>query len=185
MGFLLRKIWHLIGTIIPLIYFFSSLSPKKAALIVFVIFIFVFIGDVLRLFYPPLNKWFLNYFGFLVKEKEKKSITGSTYYLFAISITLFFFPKTIATCAILYLTLGDPIAAIVGHYFPLFRIWQEKSLGGTLANFIVCLNIGFYFFSPFVAIIGAITATLVELFSPIDDAISIPLCSALVLYYVL
>ncbi|AMM39825.1 dolichol kinase [Candidatus Desulfofervidus auxilii] len=177
----LRKFWHLLGNAIPIIYYFSSLSSKKAAFIMFIIFLCVFVLDVLRLIYHPFNHWFLNHFGILVKEKEKHAITGSTYYFLAISITIFFFPKNIATCAILYLTLGDPIAAIVGHYLPLTPIFKQKTLGGSLANFFTCLIIGVCFFPFIIALLGAITATLAELFSPIDDAISIPLCSALVL----
>jgi len=177
----LRKLWHLLGNAIPVIYYFSSLSSKKAAFIIFVIFLCVFALDTLRLIYCPFNHWFLNHFGILVKEKEKHTITGSTYYFLAISITIFFFPKDIATCAIFYLTLGDPIAAIVGHYLPITRIFKQKTLGGSLANFFTCLIIGFCFFPFITTLLAAITATLAELFSPIDDAISIPLCSALVL----
>ena len=177
----LRKLWHLLGNAIPVIYYFSSLSSKKAAFIIFVIFLCVFALDTLRFLYRPFNNWFLNHFGILVKEKEKHGITGSTYYFLAISITIFFFPKDIATCAIFYLTLGDPIAAIVGHYLPITRIFKQKTLGGSLANFFTCLIIGFCFFPFITTLLAAITATLTELFSPIDDAISIPLCSALVL----
>ena len=181
MGLWLRKLWHLLGNAIPVIYYFSSLSSKKTAFIIFVIFLCVFALDTLRLLYRPFNNWFLNHFGILVKEKEKHGITGSTYYFLAISITIFFFPKDIATCAIFYLTLGDPIAAIVGHYLPITRIFKQKTLGGSLANFFTCLIIGFCFFPFITTLLAAITATLTELFSPIDDAISIPLCSALVL----
>jgi len=181
----LRKTWHLLGNLIPLIYYFSELSAKQAAFIIFIIFLFVGSLDALRLLYAPFNNWFLTHFGILVKEKEKHTLTGSTYYFLAISLTLYFFPKKIATCAIFYLTLGDPFAAIFGHYSPFIHIWHQKSLGGSLANFLICLGVGNLFFSFKIAILGAITATLAELFSPIDDAISIPLCSALVLYFLL
>lgn len=179
----LRKTWHLLGTSIPLIYYFFGISAKQAAFAIFTIFLCVAILDTLRLVYAPFNHWFLTHFGMLVKEKEKHTLTGSTYYFLAISLTLFFFPKKIATCAIFYLTLGDPIAAIVGHYFPLMRIWQQKSLGGSLANFLICLSIGNLFFPFKIAILGAISATLAELLSPIDDAISVSLCSAVILYF--
>jgi dolichol kinase len=178
----LRKSWHLLGNLIPLIYLHSSLSSLQAALIVFIFFLCSFSIDLLRLKVPAFNQWFLTYFGILVKEKEKHSFTGSTYYFLAISLTLLIFPKIIAVCAVFYLTLGDPIAAIVGHYFPIRRIWQRKSLGGSLANFFICLAIGILFFPIFIAFLGAIIATLAELFSPIDDALSIPLLSAFVLY---
>ncbi|MCD6319812.1 MAG: hypothetical protein J7M03_03940 [Candidatus Desulfofervidaceae bacterium] len=181
----LRKTWHLLGSLIPLIYYFSDLSAKQAAFVIFIIFLCVGFLDTLRLIYTPFNNWFLTHFGILVKEKERHSLTGSTYYFLATSLTLFFFPKKIATCAIFYLTLGDPIAAIVGHYFPLIHIWRQKSLGGSLANFLVCLSIGNLFFPFKIAILGALVATLAELFSPIDDAISVPLCSAVVLYFLL
>ena len=178
----LRKSWHLLGILIPFVYLHSSLSSLQAAVIVFIFFLCSFSIDLLRLKLPAFNQWFLTYFGILVKEKEKHSFTGSTYYFLAISLTLLIFPKIIAVCAIFYLTLGDPIAAIVGHYLPLKRIWQRKSLGGSVANFFTCLAIGIHFFPIFVAFLGALTATLTELFTPIDDAISIPLLSASVLY---
>jgi dolichol kinase len=182
MHFWLRKIWHLLGNAIAIIYFFSSLSSKQAAFIVFVIFLCVFALDSLRIFYLPLNQWFLNHFDSIIKEQEKHSFVGTTYYFLAISLTVFFFPKDIATCAIFYMTLGDPIAAIVGHYFPFIYIWHHKTLTGSLANFFTCLGVGLCFFPFLIALLGAFVATLTEILSPIDDALSIPLCSALFLY---
>ncbi len=74
------------------------------------------------------------------------------------------------------------MAAITGYYFPIRHIWHQKSLGGCIANFATCLFIGIHFFPLFIAILGALTATLAELFSPLDDALSIPLISATMLY---
>ena len=177
-----RKFWHLLGTFIPFIYYFSHLSQKSAALIVFCLFLLALIIDTSRLLLPSFNRWFLTYFGRLCKEEEYTSFTSTIYYLAAITLTIYLFPKKVAVCALLYLTVGDPAAAIGGYYIPLKRIWQNKTLGGSLCNFFVCFLLTLLFYHWLIAIFGATIAVLVELFSPIDDALTIPLISALFLY---
>lgn len=177
-----RKFWHLLGTLIPIIYYFSHFSQKLAAFITFCLFLCALLIDALRLLLPPFNRWFLNHFSTLFKKGEYASLTSTVYYLAAVTLTIYIFPKKIAICALLYLTLGDPIAAIAGYYIPLKRIWQTKTLGGSLSNFLVCCLLTLFFYHWPIAILGASAAVLSELFSPIDDALTIPLVSGLLLY---
>jgi dolichol kinase len=80
-------------------------------------------------------------------------------------------------------------AAIIGKKFGHTKILANKSLEGSLACFVACLVIGLFVAWLFPAhltlqiiVIGALTATIVELFSLwIDDNLTIPLISGLVM----
>eukprot|EP00455_Lapot_gusevi_P002787 TRINITY_DN1114_c0_g1_i11.p1 TRINITY_DN1114_c0_g1~~TRINITY_DN1114_c0_g1_i11.p1 ORF type:complete len:124 (+),score=37.08 TRINITY_DN1114_c0_g1_i11:285-656(+) len=103
-------------------------------------------------------------------------------------ITLFH--PLIAITSILYLIFGDLIAALVGISFGRVKIpGTKKSLEGSLAMLVICVLVGLFMFhsvplSEYLAFVGALVATLVELHPPfgIDDNLSIPFLSGLALY---
>ncbi|MBR9679776.1 MAG: hypothetical protein GOU99_01855 [Candidatus Altiarchaeota archaeon] len=81
---------------------------------------------------------------------------------------------------ILVLAIGDGIATLVGRFLGKTKIYKKKSLEGTLSGFFAAYAISKMFYSP--ALIPAVIYTLVELFSPIDDNITVPI--SLCLLYV-
>ena len=101
---------------------------------------------------------------------------------------LFFGPE-VAVPALLFLSLGDPVAALAGRRMPGPRVWG-KSPGGTAAFVIVALAV--------VAVLvgsnaidyhwglwlGALIAGLVELASvPPDDNLAIPLVAGAAMHF--
>ena len=82
-----------------------------------------------------------------------------------------------------FLTIGDTFAALVGINFgKRWYIKQNKSLEGSLACFVSCSVFGIFGWKSFLAVLGALAATLAELSNiPIDDNITIPIFSALVM----
>jgi len=97
--------------------------------------------------------------------------------------------KELAIVCLSFLILGDMFAAIIGKKFGRTKIIANKSLEGSLACFAACLVIGLFVawlfpthLTPQIIAIGALTATIVELFSlGIDDNLTIPLISGLVM----
>ena len=68
----------------------------------------------------------------LLKADEGQRLTGATYLVIGALFTFLFFDADVAVAALLFLSLGDPVAALVGRRMPGPRIFG-KSPGGTAA----------------------------------------------------
>ena len=142
----------------------------------------------MRLNSDKFNKFFQDSpAGRIMRKKEINDINGSTYYLIGSLLTMILFQPTIAIASLLFLDLGDLSAALVGISFGRVRVYKSKSLEGCIANFLVCLLVGFSIFYhvhlyEYISLVGAITATLTELFlDQINDNLSIPIMSGIAL----
>jgi len=98
-------------------------------------------------------------------------------------LTIFFFPKPIAVTALVFMSLGDTVAGLIGKQYGRIKIGL-KSLEGTLSGLAVCIL--FVWLMPLVplhvGVLGAVTAMAVELLPvPIDDNVSIPLSSGTIM----
>jgi len=100
-------------------------------------------------------------------------------------ITIILVPQPFSLLALFFLAFGDTLAALVGMRFPFIKI-GNKTLSGSLACFITCLFIGIildFEISSEIILIGAFTATIVELISiKINDNILIPVFSGCAMY---
>ncbi len=79
--------------------------------------------------------------------------------------------------AALFMSVGDGITGIVRN--KVYRRWT-KGLAGSIAMLLVTLLIGWYY-KGISGIIGALAATLVEKWPKIDDNITVPLISAMIM----
>ena len=136
-----------------------------------------------RLKLPGLNNLLVSCFGLLLKEAENKKVTGATYLVIAALAAFLLFDEPVAIAALLFLSLGDPAAALVGRRAPGIRLFG-KSPVGTLAMVLVGLGIAGVLTAAGVAdrhwglFVGAVAAGLAELLPlPLDDNITIPLVS--------
>lgn len=122
-----------------------------------------------------------------MRQKERDRINGSTYYMLGCALTMALFNPTIAIISLLFLDLGDLMAALVGLTFGRIKIYGGKSLEGCLACFFTCVAIGLIGFSnvrlsEYITVAGALAATLTELFlDQVNDNLSIPVVSGLVM----
>ncbi|MEO0294992.1 MAG: phosphatidate cytidylyltransferase, partial [candidate division WOR-3 bacterium] len=99
-----------------------------------------------------------------------------------------FFPKKVAIISLLFLSISDNLASIVGKLFGKTKLFKNKTLEGFLAFLIVSFIITLFFqeLSIKKKIIISLFASFVELFSgTIDDNFTVPLLTAILLYYVL
>eukprot|EP00662_Eupelagonemidae_sp_cell21_P045675 gene45675-64696_t len=119
-------------------------------------------------------------------------LTGGCYFALGCSLAICLFPAPVAITSILFLVLGDMSAAIIGVSFGgeacVVKLGREgkKSAEGSLAMLVVCFVVGCIFFSQVhLVLLGAVAATLTELYEPFDinDNLSIPVVTCLALSF--
>lgn len=188
-----RKLFRMVGLLFPLVYLASGrlISAPYDRIPVLVILV-LFIGTMVfleswRFRNPRVNRWMFEHFKGFTKEKEREKISSTTLFLIAAAITILVFPRGVAIAALLFLTVGDPIAEIIGIRYGRIRIVRGKTLEGTIAGAIACFIVG----APLLLIpdlgiglallsIGAAAAALTELLPvPIDDNFTIPIGAGL------
>jgi len=182
----MRKVFHVFSSsVVPLFYWFLPFFPTAAegrafilivlsvALVLFVLF------DGLRLLYPPFNRYVMRHFSLLIRQSEEKRFTGATFTCLSFWVVVFFFSREIAVTGMLFLSLGDTAAEIVG------KNWGRKkyfgrSLEGMGGFFIVAFPLAWMIIQDWrLAFSGAAMGALIEFFSfRIDDNLTVPILSA-------
>ena len=176
-----RKAIHLLNLVIPLSYWHIFPNKSDFLKILFgLTCLFLFI-DVIRNKFPFIKIFFIKIFGKMLRNHEiKGKFTGATWVMIASLLTISLFPKNIAILSLIFMSLGDTFAALVGRKFGKVAFFN-KTFEGFLGGLLPCVIIAFYFNSlPFyVSLIGAFSAMLIEVVPiPIDDNLSIPVFSA-------
>lgn len=150
-----RKLWHLLGLIIPFLLFidvFRFLDPNNphitryiGAWMILIFLIFLLIIEIIRFNVPSFNLFFIRLVGPLLKENEHNQIHGSISYILANLILFSFFTKETVVIASLILMVCDPIAAYFGVYYGKTKLIHGKSLEGLLAFLISSFLISMLF----------------------------------------
>ena len=135
---------------------------------------------------PSLNKLLLRWLRPLLKETEDRTLTGATYISLSALALFLLFDKSVAISVLLFLSVGDPIAAVVGSSMKGFRVFG-KSPGGTAAfaaasfAMVGILSVTDAVSYHWALLVGACVAALTELLPlPLDDNLTIPLVSGAV-----
>jgi len=181
-----RKTIHLITSVIPLGYYLL-IPDRSLVLIILSICSGLSIAlEISRNSILGVQIIFDKFFKSLLRENESKGrITGATWLLISSFITIALYPIEIAVPSLIFLTIGDAFAAIIGQTFPFGRI-NGKTLGGSLGGLVLSLlviiptiqniNIG-------ILILGGVSAMTVELLPiPINDNLTIPIISGSIMY---
>jgi dolichol kinase len=144
--------------------------------------------DLLRFRLSWLNRQFMRRLAPLLKGEEDRRITGATYMVVAALFAFLLFGDEVAVPVLLFLSLGDPTAAVVGRWAPRPRI-RGKSPFGTAAFITVGLLVVAVLAGTGAVdyhrglLVGAVIAGLVELASlPPDDNFTIPLTAGAAMY---
>ena len=177
-----RGVFHLTaGSALPVAGLFAPQQFFIPALIT--LMVLTLAVEAARLMWDPLNRVLLRLFSPLLKQKENRRLTGSTYMLISALAVFLLFDTHIAAAAMLFLSLGDPVAALVGTHVRGPRFFG-KSPVGTAAFVVVSLGVCAVLVSagavPFHwgLLAGAVVAGIVELLPiPLDDNLTIPLAS--------
>lgn len=175
-----RRLFHVVaGSCIPIAGIFAPHSEFVVALVVLAVGALLL--DLSRFGIGPLNRLYLRLMAPLLKSDEESHITGATYMLVAAALVFWLFGREVGVPVMLYLSLGDPAAAIVGRRMPGPRL-LGKSPGGTAAFMAVGAAVAGILIAAGVVEhhwalwAGAAIAALVELAGiPPDDNLVIPL----------
>jgi dolichol kinase len=140
--------------------------------------------DLARIGIERLNRVFIRWMAPLLKDNEAKRLTGASYMAVAALTVFLLFDRSVAVVALLFLSMGDPVAALVGRRMPGPRI-LGKSPGGTGAFIVISwaiveVVVGAGFADPRWGLMaGAVAAGLAELAPlPVDDNLTVPLVAA-------
>lgn len=178
-----RKSIHLSMILIPVWVYFM---PPRTELLGLIIATFATVVlDLLRLSDKRLRRFFLRLFQSMIRRHEEEHLLGSTYFMIAALLSVIAFDEPIAISALAFLVIGDTAAAVIGKKYGRVSYWG-KSLAGSGACFVTCLAIAvFVLDNPLIAVIGALTATVVEALPvPMDDNMRVPVLSGLAMQLV-
>lgn len=191
-----RKLIHLSSLWMPVAIYF--LPPHVAALIFTSVLVKILLFEVLRKQNHIVARLLNKIFGSILRPEETGAgfhLTGATYVLFSAIICTLVFPKQIAVTAMSIMLVADATASLVGKKYgknPIMGKSLEGSTAFLCAAFITVAVIGLLggYAAPFYvsALVAAIAATAVELFSKIvrlDDNFSIPLVAGSVMWLVM
>lgn len=124
--------------------------------------------------------------GFVFRFERKdvqNPFTGAMFFYIGCTLTFIFFPFAIASAACAMLAVGDSLSTLIGKKFGKHRIGR-KTFEGSAACFFGSLLAGIFFVSPFLSFAGALASSATELFPKINDNLTIPIVSGLVMFSV-
>ena len=178
---LLRKLIHLAMTVVPAAGWLVAYSSAVA--LGAVILAASLVIELARRWWPWVNRTLWHVIPSVFRAWEGRRVLGSTWFALGALAALLLFGRDAGGTAILFLAWGDPAAELAG------RRWgpagQRKTLVGSLACLAACVaaaGVGILLggLAPWVALTGAVVATLVERWSPPpDDNLWVPLLSGL------
>jgi glycerol-3-phosphate acyltransferase PlsY len=177
-----RAAFHATAGIIMVLalYFLPRLIVQAALAFGTVVFL---VMDLTRLRFPGIGRIFASLFTIYIRRAEDTRILGASYFLVGCLVSVLAFPRDIAVLAILFLSLGDPAATIIGTWKGHVRL-RGKSIEGNAACLVVCLAISYLVTSIthhtgyLVGAAGAFFAALFEsLPLPVNDNLTIPIGS--------
>ena len=179
-----RKIIHLSSLIIPFGYLYF-ITDKNTIVIILIfltlIFLFIDIGRHRIIWIQSIFKYFFN--NMLRVHERKGKLTGATWVIIGSLITITIFSKNVAVIALIFMSLGDTAAGLIGQKFGKHKV-GNKSWEGFLGGLIVCFIIAIIFpFLPLkISLSGALAAMIMELLPiPLDDNFKIPLGSGAIM----
>lgn len=187
-----RKIWHFVGVMV-IVAIYSQVS-RSMALQLMTSFAFLFIVvDLTRHQWPSANRALLSVFHPIMREHERHALAGTTYLMLGVFLIILLFPRPVATLALLFLGVADPLASYVGIIYGRDKIWGQKSLQGTMAAFVACTVVAALFFLMqnlmlervlLVSILAGLIGALSELvpIGKLDDNFTFPLVSSSLLW---
>jgi len=125
-------------------------------------------------------------FSFLIGKLERKDVfpgKGTIYFFISTLFCLAFFGSSITIIAIVMLSVLDSVTTVAGKSFGKKKIWGEKTLEGTICGTGAAFAIMLFFTGPLNAIILSAAAGITELVSPIDDNLTIPVVTCVLVWF--
>jgi len=143
-----------------------------------VLLIISFAVELARFRVRRFNDRFNSYLGQLLRDHEKKALTGSTYLLLGAFLAILLFDQWIAVVVLLFLVVADALGALAGRYWGGRRITGNKTVVGSVIFIVVAGAMVMVVPETNIAIglVGVFVAFMMEVFvKRIDDNLTIPL----------
>lgn len=175
-----RKAIHLCSALSPLVYL--QISRELMLWLIAPLMVAFVLLDVLRLTHRGFRALYDRWLGWLMRRDEENRLCGASYVMIAAVACVFLFEKRVAVAALLFLSVSDALASLVGRKVGGPQ-WFDKTLAGSAAFLASALVIGLVCLPehPVAAVAGALIATVVEAaanqfrFLHVDDNLLIPL----------
>jgi len=183
----IRKLIHLSNLIIPISYYYVF-QDKRFFLISLFFFVLIFLAiDLFREKNKYIKILFNLFFNRMMRKHELNgALTGASWVMISAFFTILIFPKNIAILSLIFMSVGDTVAGLVGRRIGKLKI-GEKTLEGFLFGFLVCAIISYnYKLIPFsISIYGSLVGMIFEVLPlPLDDNLKIPLSSASIMFVI-
>jgi dolichol kinase len=175
---IIRKSLHLSNLIIPLfLYTYDRHLTLSILLPLTIIFLII---DILRVKNAYIKKLYNTFFKSITRDSENNSLTGASYVFISSSLVILLFSKSLAIASLMIMSISDTLAAIIGRLYGSIHI-NGKTLEGSIAFFLSSVAIVSIFpkLNLLTAIISVIIATITELYSAVDDNLSVPISFSL------
>lgn len=173
-----RKLIHLFNLAIPFSYLY--IFPEKwvfVKLLSILMFLFI-IFDILRHKVAWVKSLFTLFINSMLRSHEQEGkLTGATWVMIGAVISIILFSKPVAIIALIFMSLGDSAAGVIGQRYGKHKIWN-KSWEGFFGGLFVCIIVGMnYSLLPMtISLSGAVAAMVMEILPiPLDDNFKIPL----------
>lgn len=180
----LRVILRPFALLFPVLYLF--IDKHDMLLLVGSITLFFGALDTARVVSRTAEEWLLDHAKFFFRRTEARRYSSATLSLAGAFLTLFLYPKPVASLAIVFATVGDLIAKYVGMEHGRIAI-GGRTLEGSLGYFLACALSGALWaqFVPLTigqVLVGSAAAALTEALPvDLDDNFTVPLISGAVM----
>ena len=183
----IRKLIHLSILIIPISYYYVF-QDKRFFLISLFFFVLIFLAiDLFREKNKYIKILFNLFFNRMMRKHELNgALTGASWVMISAFFTILIFPKNIAILSLIFMSVGDTVAGLVGRRVGKLKI-GEKTLEGFVFGFLACAIISYnYKLIPFsISIYGSLVGMIFEVLPlPLDDNLKIPLSSASIMFVI-
>ena len=180
----LRKLIHSCNLFIPLAYLILFTDKLQMVSILIVLSLICLFIDVARHKIRWIRLIFETLFGNMLRSHEMDGkLTGATWVMIGSVITIALFSKPVAIISLIFMSLGDTAAGLIGQKFGKHKV-GDKSWEGFFAGLVVCfiVAINFPLLPLKISLAGALVAMIMELLPiPLDDNFKIPLGSGAIM----
>lgn len=176
----LRLFIHCLGLLFIPVYLLTSRQTMLLILGGIVAFLILF--EIIRFSFKPVNTRLFDLLGSVFRHQEKTHLLRATYFFTGIVLSVFFFRMDVALLCILFTSLGDSAASLIGQTYG----QKEKSVYGSTAFFLLSIMFGslfvlFFDITWLQLVLGAFAGALAEFWLPLDDDLTVPLVSGFVM----
>lgn len=138
-----RKLQHALSGVGIAYFYHYQLTSMATAATLLLSGTAMYIMHRIRLVNPTVNQWLVTALGPILRAREYTELPGGAYMLFGCGLVVACAARSISLLVIMYLSIGDPLASLVGQAagdsrtrWPVGR--RDKSVIGSLAMAFAC-----------------------------------------------